>query len=91
MDVDKVLTQSWFLCCCCHQSGHLTCNCPCAFDIRTMTDEERLELLPKLLALPESTEIPSPSMDLDGLAEGGPNEGLLSEEPSKEHFGSHSG
>ena len=91
MDVDKVLIQSWFPCHHYHQSGHLTCDCPCTFDIRTMTNEERLELLPELPTLAESTEVLSTSTDLDRPAEQGPNKGLSAEEPSKENFGSSSG
>ena len=89
MDVDKALIQSWSPCHCCHQSRHLTCDCP--HDIRTMTDEERLELFPKLLTLTESTEILSPSTDLERLTKEGLDEGLLAKELSKEHFGSCSG
>ena len=91
MDVDKALIQSQFPCHHCHQLGHLARNCPHTFDIWTMTAEERLGLLPKLITLAESIEIPSPSMDPNRLTEDGSDEGLLVEELSKEHFGSHSG
>ena len=91
MDADKALIQSWFPCHYCHQSGHLTHDCPHTFDIRTMTNEERLELLPELLTLAESMEVLSPPTDLNRPAKEGLNEGLSAEGLSKEHFGSRSG
>jgi len=35
----------------CHQAGHYTWSFPQSYDVQTRTVEERLELLPKLLAL----------------------------------------
>ena len=53
-----------------------------------MMPKERLGLLPKLLAVAEVTEVPSPPMDLERLAEQSLDEGLMVEELSKEDFGS---
>jgi len=56
-----------------------------------MTSEERLGLLPELLALAEAIEIPSPSIDFERPVKGSLDEGLTAKEPSKRDFGSRSG
>ena len=52
----------------CQQPGHYAHKCPQAFDIRLMTMEEKLELLPKFLALADVSKVP-PTENGDGEAE----------------------
>ena len=42
----------------CNQTEHYTWNYPQSYDIRTMSIEEKLELLPELLALANSSNGP---------------------------------
>ena len=42
----------------CQQPGHYAHECPQAFDIQSMTMEEKLELLPEFLALVDVSEVP---------------------------------
>jgi hypothetical protein len=56
-----------------------------------MTPEERLGLLPKLLALTEAAEVPNPTTDLEGPAEESLNKELTAKEVSREDFGNRSG
>ena len=56
-----------------------------------MTPEERLELLPKLLALAKSGEIPNLPTDPEGHARGSEAEALDLKELAEENFGNCSG
>jgi len=56
-----------------------------------MTPEERLELLPKLLALAKSGEIPSSPTDPEGHVGGSEAEALDLKKLVEEHFGNRSG
>ena len=53
---------------CCQQPGHYAHECPQAFDIRLMTMEEKLELLPEFLALVDVSQV-LPMENDDGEAE----------------------
>ena len=89
MDVDKA--RASLTCFFCYQSGHLAYDCPQAFDIRTMTPKEILGLLPELLTLANSMEIPNSPIDPEGLVRDGEREALYLKELAEEHFGNHSG
>ena len=56
-----------------------------------MTPEERLELLPELLALAKSGEIPNSPTDPKGHIRGSKAEALDPKELAEEHFGNRSG
>ena len=53
MDIDHAHQRGGHTTVClqCQQSGHYAHECPQAFDIRSMTMEEKLELLLELLTL----------------------------------------
>ena len=58
MDVNRAKSRSDYpvVCCCCHKTGHYTLEFPQAYDIWTMTAEEKLEFLSKLLVLEDGSE-----------------------------------
>ena len=43
----------------CWQPGHYARECPQAFDIQSMTMEEKLELLPEFLSLVDVSQVPA--------------------------------
>ena len=53
MDIDRTHRKGnhTTVCLQCQQPGHYAHECPQAFDIQSMTMEEKLELLPELLTL----------------------------------------
>jgi len=89
MDIDN--TRASLVCFRYHQSGHLACDCPQAFNIQTMTPEERLGLLPELLALTNSEETLGLPTDPEGLIRDSAGEALEPKELTEEHFGNRSG
>ena len=60
MDVDHMHGKGnpVVMCFHCQQPGHYACECPRAFDIQSMTMEEKLELLPGFLALADVSQVP---------------------------------
>ena len=60
MVVDR--THGWtsfpIICRHCNKPGHYARECPNAFDVRMITMEEKLELIPELLALVDVSEVP---------------------------------
>ena len=60
MDVDHMHGKGnpVVTCFCCRQPGHYARECPQAFDIQSMTMEEKLELLPEFLALVDVSQVP---------------------------------
>ena len=70
------------ICQCCNKPGHYARECPNAFDVRMMTVEEKLELIPELLALADVSGVPPSENNSEAEIE--------SEMPekSKEDFGS---
>jgi hypothetical protein len=55
----------------CKKPGHYARECPLSFDIRTMSVEERLELLPELLALADlsGTRLAEPEVETEVVEE----------------------
>ena len=88
MDVDW--THGWtsfpIICRCCNKPGHYARECPNAFDVRMMTMEEKLELIPKLLALADISGVPPSENNSEAEIESEMMPGK-----SKEDFGSCSG
>ena len=84
MEVDQARSQNSLLRICyrCKKSGHYAQECPLSFDIQTM--RIRLELLPELLILADTSGAPS----LETKRSVGVEETLEEEE---EGFGAHSG
>ena len=88
MDVDQTHGQTNFpfICQRCNKPSHYARECPNAFDVRMMTMEEKLELIPELLALANILRVPAlennseAEMELEKMPE-----------KSKEDFGSCSG
>ena len=70
MDVDPMRGKGnpAVMCFHCWQPGHYAHEFPQAFDIRSMTMEEKLELLPEFLALVDVSQVPPMEND-DGEAE----------------------
>ena len=70
MDVDHMHGKGnpVVTCFCCWQPGHYARECPRAFDIQSMTMEEKLELLPEFLALADVSQVP-PTENGDGEVE----------------------
>ena len=70
MDVDHMCGKGnpAVTCFRCQQPGHYARECPRAFDIRSMTMEEKLEILPEFLALANVSPVP-PTENGDGEAE----------------------
>ena len=60
MDVDRMRGKSSpaVICFQCQKPGNYSQECPQAFDIRSMTTEEKLELLPEFLALADVNGAP---------------------------------
>ena len=60
MDVDRMCGRGnpAVMCFCCQQPGHYACKCFQAFNIQSMTMEEKLELLPEFLALVDVSQVP---------------------------------
>ena len=60
MDVDHMHGKGnpVVMCFCCWQPGHYACECPQAFDIQSMTMEEKPELFPEFLALADVSQVP---------------------------------
>ena len=88
MDVDQ--THGWtsfpIICWHCNKPGHYARECPNTFDVQMMTMEEKLELIPKLLALADVLGVPPSENNSEAEIE-------LEKMPekSKEDFGSCSG
>ena len=87
MDVD--LTHGWtsfpIICRRCNKPGHYARECPNTFDVQMMTTEEKLELIPELLALVDISGVPPLENNSKVEME---SEKML--EKSKEDFGSSS-
>ena len=87
MDVHQThgLTNFPIICQHCNKPGHYARECPNAFDVWMMTMEEKLELIPELLALADILGVLSSEnnseveMELEKMPE-----------KSKEDFGSYS-
>ena len=75
------------VCYCCNQTGHYTWDFPQSYDVWTMTIEEKLELLPELLALANGSIDPHP----EGQPTCEAGEILKSEAEPKEDFATSSG
>ena len=88
MDVDRTHGRTSFpiICRRCNKPGNYARECPNAFDVRMMTMEEKLELIPELLALADVSGV----FPLENNSE---SEIELEKMPekSKEDFGSCSG
>ena len=86
MEVDRTRarTETPGLCHCCHKPGHYVQDCPLSFDIRTMSTEEKLELLPELLALADIEGTPLSGIERATVVEEVPEE-------EEEGFGPRSG
>jgi hypothetical protein len=86
MDVDRTRSQGNFPMTCrrCNKPGHYARECPHAFDVRTMTLQEKLELIPELLALADVSRVPSSELDSEE------DLGVVPEEEDKEGFGNSS-
>ena len=70
MDVDRMCGRGnpAVMCFCCQQPGHYACKCPQAFDILSMTMEEKLELFLEILALADVSKV-LPTENDDGEVE----------------------
>ena len=75
------------VCYCCNQTRHYTWDCPQSYDVQTITIEEKLELLPKLLALANGSNDPHP----EGQPTCEAGEISKSEAEPKEDFATSSG
>ena len=88
MDVDWTHGRTSFpiICWHCNKPGHYARECPNAFDVRMMTMEEKLELIPKLLALADISGVPPSENNFEAEIKS-----EQTPEKSKEDFGSCSG
>ena len=88
MNVDRTHGRTSFpiICRRCNKPGHYARECPNAFDVQMMTMEEKLELIPKLLALANMSGVPPSENNSESEIE---SEKMP--EKSKEDFGSCSG
>ena len=70
MDVDHMCGRGnpVVICFHCWQPGHYAHKCPQAFNIQSMTMEEKLELHPEFLALADVSQVP-PMENGDGEVE----------------------
>ena len=87
MEVDRAWARAMppGTCYWCKKTGHYARDCPLSFDIRSMSVEEKLELLPELLALADISGVPS--YDAEAKTETEPVE----KEEEEEGFGTRSG
>ena len=71
MDVDQ--THGWsnfpIIYWHCNKPGHYARECPNAFDVQMMTTQEKLELIPELLALADVSEMLEDNSELEAEAE----------------------
>ena len=85
MDVDQ--THGWtnfpIICWCCNKPGYYARECPNTFDVQMMTTQEKLELIPELLALADMLGVPP--LENNSKAK---MESEKTPERSKEDFGS---
>ena len=86
MDVDRAQARVTppGVCLWCKKPGHYARECPLSFDIRTMSVEERLELLPELLALADLSGVRSAETEAE-------TEVVEALEEEEEGFGACSG
>ena len=89
MEVNRAQPKGGYpiVCHCCNQTGHYARSCPQSYDVQTMTIEERLELLPELLALANNSDTPNH----EGLPAHKVEENSEPEAHMKEGFGTSSG
>ena len=87
MEVDRARARAMppGTCYRCKKTGHYAQDCPLSFDIRSMSVEEKLELLPELLALADISGVPL--YDAEAETETEPVE----KEEEEEGFGTRSG
>ena len=57
VDRERLRTDHLVVCCHCHRTSHYASECPQAYDIQTMTAEEKIELLLELLALEDTLDV----------------------------------
>ena len=87
MEVDRARPKIDHLvvCHCCHRASHYASESPRGYDIQTMMVEEKLELLPELLALTDAPDVRHTESEPE--AKGDP----LPENEAREDFGNSSG
>ena len=87
MEIDRARPRTDHLVVChrCHRTGHYASECLREYDIRTITVEEKLELLPELLALADTLDVHHVGSEPDAERD------LKPKNEAREDFGNSSG